>query len=117
MTIIDGISHGVPHIGNPLPLVDQPWGGSLEEDGGLSESGASHRDVSVEAHLAGSNLARGGSLAAGFRTFDEDRSVGAQALTQHVVHDSGEILLLTRCGCHEMTFAVFKQTIEVLYFR
>ena len=84
---------------------------------GLSTSGASHRDVSVEAHLAGSKLARGGSLAAGFRTFDEDRSVGAQALTQHVVHDSGEILLLTRCGCHEMTFAVFKQTIEVLYFR
>ena len=49
---------------------------------GLSTSGASHRDVSVEAHLAGSKLARGGSLAAGFRAFDEDRSVRAQALTQ-----------------------------------
>jgi len=59
LAIIDGISHGIPHFGNTLPLVDQPWGGSLEENGGLSESSASHRDVSVEAHLGGSKLARG----------------------------------------------------------
>ena len=78
---------------------------------GLSTSGASHRDVSVEAHLAGSKLARGGSLAAGFRAFDEDRSVRAQALTQYAVDNPGEIRSLRRRGCHKTTFTVVKKNL------
>ena len=88
---VDLAADCVPDAGSALPLVEQPWGGAVEEQPGVECGATLCIRVGVEEHFAGGQLACGGGLSASLDTLDEDSAHRPKLIDQLTVGDAGEV--------------------------
>jgi hypothetical protein len=90
--IIDTGAHVIPDLRDALPLIDEPWLDSVEDEARVDLGRFACRLVDIEPNLACRGLSGCRGLATRLGSLDEDRSGAAKLANQLVIYDPLPVL-------------------------